>query len=114
MWLLGFRRWVAVNGRGSFTACGMAHAQPVRNVDIILAPGSCWEPRNWPTVVSLHSHLLLPLRVRPYTDELAPPPRSGALRAAALVPPVLILVGILCHTVLEGLAIGLQVRFLGR
>jgi len=26
------------------------------------------------------------------------------------VPPLLILLGILCHTVLEGLAIGLQVR----
>ena len=31
------------------------------------------------------------------------------LRVAALVPPVLILLGILCHAVLEGLTIGLQV-----
>ena len=40
-------------------------------------------------------------------------PRStrsqAAIKAAALVPPILILLGILCHTVLEGLAIGLQV-----
>lgn len=33
------------------------------------------------------------------------------MRIAALVPPILILLGILCHTVLEGLAIGVQVRF---
>lgn len=38
-----------------------------------------------------------------------PEPSTRALRAAALVSPVLILLGILCHTVLEGLAIGLQV-----
>jgi hypothetical protein len=38
-----------------------------------------------------------------------PPPRL-AVRVAALVPPALILLGLLAHTVLEGLAIGLQVR----
>jgi zinc transporter 1/2/3 len=47
---------------------------------------------------------------RPYDDELAPP-QPAAVRVAALVPPILILLGILCHTVLEGLAIGLQKSF---
>lgn len=49
---------------------------------------------------------------RPYEDELAPeqPKQRRAVRVAALVPPALILLGLLAHTVLEGLAIGLQVR----
>ena len=32
------------------------------------------------------------------------------MRMAALLPPALVLLGLLAHTVLEGLAIGLQVR----
>lgn len=38
------------------------------------------------------------------------PQQRRAVRLAALVPPALILLGLLAHTVLEGLAIGLQVR----
>ena len=48
---------------------------------------------------------------RPYEDELAPQPKQRtAVRVAALVGPALLLLGLLAHTVLEGLAIGLQVR----
>jgi zinc transporter ZupT len=50
---------------------------------------------------------------RPYEDELAPQPKQRtAVRVAALVGPALLLLGLLAHTVLEGLAIGLQVRTL--
>jgi zinc transporter 1/2/3 len=46
---------------------------------------------------------------RPYEDEVMPQPQQRtAVRVAALVPPALILLGLLAHTVLEGLAIGLQ------
>jgi hypothetical protein len=38
------------------------------------------------------------------------PQQRRAVRVAALVPPALILLGLLAHTVLEGLAIGLQVH----
>ena len=46
---------------------------------------------------------------RQYEDEGEPPRPRTAVRIAALVPPALILLGLLAHTVLEGLAIGLQV-----
>jgi hypothetical protein len=46
---------------------------------------------------------------RQYEDEVEPARPRRAVRIAALVPPGLILLGLLAHTVLEGLAIGLQV-----
>lgn len=47
---------------------------------------------------------------RPYEDELQPVPQpTRAQRIMSLVSPTLILGGLLAHTILEGLAIGLQV-----